>query len=189
MSSGNSGALSVTAVTPNSSFNPNPLRSTNNMAGRACHVVGSTTQVGLTQALGASKPELKRFAASVASGGHSTRVVAGFGGRLRTLLSSRTQAAHRFARGLRLLCAARGRGGIVGPVGAASERSLLIVRGVRLVLQASVQAALRALHFRGMIAPNKSFKPNALRYTNNMAGRACHVVGSATHVGLTQQLS
>src|SRR5690606_25093396 len=52
MSSGNSGALSVTAVTPNSSFNPNPLRSTNNMAGKACHVVGSTTQVGLTQALG-----------------------------------------------------------------------------------------------------------------------------------------
>src|SRR3546814_166390 len=37
---------------PNSSFNPNPLRSTNNMAGRACHVVGSTTQVGLSQALG-----------------------------------------------------------------------------------------------------------------------------------------
>src|SRR3546814_3577706 len=37
---------------PNSSFNPNPLRSTNNMAGKACHVVGSTTQVGLTQALG-----------------------------------------------------------------------------------------------------------------------------------------
>lgn len=39
-------------VRPNNSFNPNPLRSTNNMAGRACHVVGSTTQVGLTQALG-----------------------------------------------------------------------------------------------------------------------------------------
>src|SRR3546814_3489236 len=38
-------------VTPNNSFNPNPLRSTNNMAGRACHVVSSTTQVGLTQAL------------------------------------------------------------------------------------------------------------------------------------------
>src|SRR5690606_9075568 len=109
-------------------------------------------------------------------------------GRLRTLLSSRTQAAHRFARGLRLLYAARGRGDIVGPVGAASEGSLLIVRGVRLVLQASVQAALRALHFRGMIAPNKSFKPNALRYTNNMADKACHVVGSATHVGLTQAL-
>src|SRR5690606_28396584 len=41
-------------VTANNSFNPNPLRSTNNMAGRACHVVGSTTQVGLTQALGIS---------------------------------------------------------------------------------------------------------------------------------------
>src|SRR3546814_18837528 len=39
-----------------------------------------------------------------------------------------------------------------------------------------------------MIAPNKSFKPNALRYTNNMADKACHVVGSATHVGLTQAL-
>src|SRR3546814_8085509 len=33
------------------SFNPNPLRYTNNMADKACHVVGSTTQVGLTQAL------------------------------------------------------------------------------------------------------------------------------------------
>src|SRR3546814_20292631 len=39
-------------IAPNNSFNPNPLRSTNNMAGKACHVVGSTTQVGLTQALG-----------------------------------------------------------------------------------------------------------------------------------------
>src|SRR5690606_24155437 len=37
---------------PNNSFKPNLLRSTNNMAGKACHVVGSATQVGLTQALG-----------------------------------------------------------------------------------------------------------------------------------------
>ena len=37
---------------PNNSFNPNPLRSTNKVADKACHVVGSTTQVGLTQALG-----------------------------------------------------------------------------------------------------------------------------------------
>src|SRR3546814_13336714 len=29
---------------------------------------------------------------------------------------------------------------------------------------------------------------NLLRYTNNMAGRACHVVASATQVGLTQVL-
>ncbi|MGQ4661474.1 hypothetical protein, partial [Lysobacter sp. F6437] len=35
---------------------------------------------------------------------------------------------------------------------------------------------------------NNSFKPNLLRYTNNMAGKACHVVGSATQVGLTQAL-
>jgi hypothetical protein len=44
-----------------------------------------------------------------------------------------------------------------------------MVRGVRPVLQAPVQAALPGSHFRGMIAPNNSFKPNALRYTNNMA--------------------
>jgi len=37
--------------------------------------------------------------------------------------------------------------------------------------------------------PNNSFKPNLLRYTNNMAGKACHVVGSATQVGLTQALA
>ena len=37
--------------------------------------------------------------------------------------------------------------------------------------------------------PNNSFKPNLLRYTNNVAGKACHVVGSATQVGLTQALA
>ncbi|WP_344760072.1 hypothetical protein, partial [Luteimonas lutimaris] len=60
---------------------------------------------------------------------------------------------------------------------------------MRPVVLASIQAALPGRHFRGMIAPNKSFKPNALRYTNNMADKACHVVGSATHVGLTQALA
>lgn len=40
------------AAAYNNSFKPNPLRYTNNMAGRACHVVASTTRVGLTQALG-----------------------------------------------------------------------------------------------------------------------------------------
>ena len=34
--------------------------------------------------------------------------------------------------------------------------------------------------------PNNSFKPNLLRSTDNVAGNACHVVGSATQVGLTQ---
>src|SRR5690606_32611220 len=34
--------------------------------------------------------------------------------------------------------------------------------------------------------PNNSFKPNLLRYTNNAADKACHVVGYATQVGLTQ---
>ena len=38
------------------------------------------------------------------------------------------------------------------------------------------------------MAPNNSFKPNLLRYTNNVAEKACHVVASATQVGLTQAL-
>ena len=37
---------------PNNSFKPNLLRYTKHMADTACHVFGSTTQVGLTQALG-----------------------------------------------------------------------------------------------------------------------------------------
>src|SRR3546814_8512025 len=44
--------LPVVGPRPNNSFNPNPLRYTNSMADHACHAVGSTTQVGLTQALG-----------------------------------------------------------------------------------------------------------------------------------------
>lgn len=35
---------------------------------------------------------------------------------------------------------------------------------------------------------NNSFKRNLLRYTSNMAGKACHVAGSATQVGSTQAL-
>ena len=37
---------------PNNSFKPNLLRYTKHMAEKACHVFGSATQVGLTQALG-----------------------------------------------------------------------------------------------------------------------------------------
>jgi len=38
-------------VRSNNSFKPNLLRSTKAMAEKACHGFGSTTQVGLTQAL------------------------------------------------------------------------------------------------------------------------------------------
>lgn len=40
----------------------------------------------------------------------------------------------------------------------------------------------------GLLA-NNSFKPNLLRYTNNVAEKACHVIGSATQVGLTQAIA
>src|SRR3546814_3238190 len=42
-------------VRPNNSFKPNLLRYTKAMAEKACHGFGSTTQVGLTQALGLTK--------------------------------------------------------------------------------------------------------------------------------------
>jgi len=38
------------------------------------------------------------------------------------------------------------------------------------------------------VQPNKQFKLNLPRYTNNMAEKACHVVGSATQIDLTQAL-
>src|SRR3546814_16475961 len=94
------------------------------------------------------------------------------GGPPRTLLRSSTQASHRFARRLRLPRAARGRGDIAGPAGTASESLPLTVRRVRPAVQASGQEALRALHFRGMIAPHTSFKPTLLRYTNTPAENA-----------------
>src|SRR5690606_36818876 len=37
---------------PNKSFEPNPLRYANHMAGKACHVLRSTTRLGLTLVLG-----------------------------------------------------------------------------------------------------------------------------------------
>ena len=46
------GASLLQQCAPNNSFKPNLLRYTKHMAEKACHVFGSTTQVGLTQALG-----------------------------------------------------------------------------------------------------------------------------------------
>ena len=45
--------LKVREQRPNNSFKPTPLRYAKHMAGTACHVLHSTTQRGLTQALGA----------------------------------------------------------------------------------------------------------------------------------------
>ena len=46
------GSIQVTREWPNNSFKPKLLRYTKGMAGEACHAFGSTTQFGLTQALG-----------------------------------------------------------------------------------------------------------------------------------------
>ena len=43
---------------PNNSFKPNLLRYTKHMAEKACHVFGSATQVGLTQALGNNRSSI-----------------------------------------------------------------------------------------------------------------------------------
>ena len=37
---------------PNNAFKPKPLHSAKHMAGKACHVLRSTTRLGLTQVLG-----------------------------------------------------------------------------------------------------------------------------------------
>ncbi len=44
--------LCIAGMPPNNAFKPKPLRSTKHMAGKACHVFGSTMQFGLTWALG-----------------------------------------------------------------------------------------------------------------------------------------
>ena len=41
----------------------------------------------------------------------------------------------------------------------------------------------------GRRRPNKSFKPNPLRYAKHMAGKACHVFRSTTLLGLTLVLA
>ena len=56
----------VLGAAPNNSFKPNLLRSTKAMAGKACHGFGSTTQVGLTQALGAMRIALLALCVSLA---------------------------------------------------------------------------------------------------------------------------
>ena len=38
------------------------------------------------------------------------------------------------------------------------------------------------------VAPNNSFKPNLLRYSNGVAEEACHAVASTAQVGLTRAL-
>ena len=47
---------SYPASKPNNSFKPNLLRYSKSVAEKACHAFASTTQVGLTQALGTQKP-------------------------------------------------------------------------------------------------------------------------------------
>ena len=53
---------------------------------------------------------------------------------------------------------------------------------------AASQTGLRRLRVRSNITPNKSFKPNLLRYSNGVAEKACHAVASTAQVGLTQAL-
>ena len=55
----------------------------------------------------------------------------------------------------------------------------------RLRGSAAPSQTLGARHRR----PNKSFKPNPLRYANHMADEACHVVCSTTRLGLTLVLA
>src|SRR3546814_12966284 len=59
-------------------------------------------------------------------------------------------------------------------------------RGI-LMPRKSSNVLSRSLH-RPQVAPNNSFKPNALRSTNQMADKAYNCVDPPTQLGLTQAL-
>ena len=53
-------------MAPNNAFKPKPLRSANHMAGRACHVLHSTTRFGLTWVLALMAEDYVLFAGILA---------------------------------------------------------------------------------------------------------------------------
>ena len=62
-------ALGTTMTGPNNAFKPKPLRYAKHMAGTACHVLRSTTRLGLTLVLGAMEFESIRPVLSGVAGG------------------------------------------------------------------------------------------------------------------------
>jgi len=72
---------------------------------------------------------------------------------------------------------------------AASSFFLLRVRGSAGTVRVVLRAQASALHCRRtMLRPNNSFKPKPLRYSKNVAKKACHAFASTTRFGLTQAL-
>jgi hypothetical protein len=65
------------SLRPNNSFKPNLLRYGKSVAEKACHAFASTTQVGLTQALGACLTMIELWAPISASDWHNVPCVAG----------------------------------------------------------------------------------------------------------------
>jgi hypothetical protein len=164
------------------------------MAGKACHVVASTTQVGLIQALGRT--------------GCASSCVAQQD--LRTVLGQRAgslrSASHLPAPGfdLRLQPVARRahinrwlRPHVASSAGARPRRGRLVPAGnlgqpEPRCCSVSAKGSGCGGPGRGPpsrpLRPNNSFKPTPLRYTKHMAERACHVFGSPTRCGLTRAL-
>ena len=73
------------------------------------------------------------------------------------------------------------------PLRLGSDGQILATRPGHQVSAAS-QTGLRRRRVYRNITPNKSFKPNLLRYGNGVAEKACHAVTFTAQVGLTQAL-
>jgi hypothetical protein len=67
-------AVQTSCLLPNNSFKPNLLRYVISVAEKACHAAASTTQVGLTQALGPKKLFKHWRSSSATQRGHSTPI-------------------------------------------------------------------------------------------------------------------
>ena len=168
--------------------NSHALRSTKHMAERACHVFGSTTHVGLTQALGAIKAKQGCAALRQIS-------FAGFGSKFFGKFAFASPASVGSTGALKVhYFALPGFGDFESSMHVPATRDCfghahLTLRRARIGLVGCGDTlACTGRHLRRMIAPNNSFKPNPFRSTNHMADAACHGVGSAARVGLTQAL-
>src|SRR5690606_1441972 len=171
-------------MAPNNAFKPKPLRSANHMAGRACHVLRSTTRFGLTWVLGlVSRTVVVGFQAICSASlirsvctsharcryRQSALQHLGFGqARLfaRFDLPSRLQAVRGESSWPRAGC-----------VSAAPDTALVVLFASGLGCRTSGAGARER-------RPNESFKPMPHRGANPMAGTACHALHAPLRHGL-----
>ena len=167
--------MRVRSWPPNNSFKPNLLRYTNNVAGKAWHVVGYATQVGLTQALGAS---------SFFGVGHNAprvyRAVASASFQWRGARSGSSGGVLGFGRSAACGRGFQASGARFGKVRGLSREARTAIVGLR---TNSFGVAQWLGFTRLAVAPNKSFKPNPLRGFGNTAASASASFSGSSRCG------